>query len=115
MKRLLEPAFNERNIYVSHWVLKLGVLFVIFGGSVNSITKDLSRELARVDANLRDVSWKQMRSVCFTDNEIKHYWYKQEFSQTPDKVMVLVRGREALCGGKGSCGCKTKKNPKGSV
>ena len=57
----------------------------------------------------------RMREVCFTDDEIRYYWYEQEFSQSPNKLLVLVRGREALCGGRGLCGCKTKEKSKGSV
>ena len=119
MKRLFEPAFNDKNGRFSLRVCCLGVGLVVFFGipAPTSVTiqYDPPRSIAIADAKVRDAAITRMREVCFTDDEIRYYWYEQEFSQSPNKLLVLVRGREALCGGRGLCGCKTKKKPKGSV
>ena len=92
---------------------------MFFGVSLPSedvmIWSERPKGLAIADAKLRDAAWKRMREVCFTDQQIKDYWYRQEFSQAPNKLLVLSRAREALCGGRGLCGCKTKEKTKGSV
>lgn len=120
MSWLLEPAFSVKNRRISFWLIKVGLIFtVFFGVSLPSeditIWSELPESLARADAKLRDTAWKRMREACFTDKQIRDYWYRQEFSQSPSKLLVLVRGREAVCGGRGSCGCEIKKEEQGSV
>lgn len=119
MKRLFEPAFGKKNRRLSIWICYLGMGLVVFFTipSPTSVTiqYDPPRSLAIADAKVRDAAITRMREVCFTDDEIKYYWYEQEFSQSPNKLLVLVRGREALCGGRGLCGCKAKQKSKGSV
>ena len=115
---LLSPAFTDETSRATVWIINFGFMIVALWGvpyPINYVADERDRGIAIADAKLRDVAWQRMQSVCFTDDEIKHYWYEREFSQTPNKIVVLVRGREALCGGRGLCGCKTKRKAKGSV
>ena len=120
IKRLFEPAFSVKNRRISFLLLKVGLIFTVFFG-VSLPSEDVMIWIERpkvqaiADAKLRDVAWKRMREACFTDREIKDYWYEQMFMKTPRKALVLSRAREALCGGRGLCGCKIKEKTKGSV
>ena len=120
MNWLFEPAFNNKNRRISFLLIKAGLIFtVFFGVSLPSedvmIWSERPKSLAIADAKLRDTAWKRMREACFTDGQIKDYWYRQEFSQAPNKLLVLVRGREAICGGRGSCGCNVEGKGRDSV
>lgn len=79
------------------------------------VHRDVDKGIAVADAMLKEASWKRMREACFTDEQIEDYWYRQEFSQAPNKLLVLVKGREALCGGRGLCGCEAKEESPDSV
>ena len=119
MKRLREPAFNEKNRYFSLWVVTCLALFVAYFNLMYPdevmVSNDPDRGLAVADARLRDTAWKRMEEACFTRKEIKDYWYKQGFWEYPNRLLVIIRGREKLCGGRGLCGCKAKEKRKGSV
>ena len=115
---LLSPAFTDETSRATVWIINIGLMFIAFWGvsyPINYVAGERDRGMAIADAKLRDIAWQRMQSVCFTDDEIKHYWYKQEYSQTPNKILVLVRGREALCGGRGSCGCRIEGKERDSV
>ena len=115
MKRLLEPAFSEKNTFLSLWMLVGLILFVIIFGGMKVIPLDPPKGLAIADGLLRDAAFKRMQEACFTPGEIKDYWYVQGFWEHPSKLLVVVRGREKLCGGRGLCGCKATKEDAGSV
>ena len=115
MKRLFEPAFDDKNRFISLWMVIVGFLFVIVFGGMKVIPDDPPEGVAIADAKLRDSAWKRMEEACFTIKEIKDYWYEQGFWEYPNRLLVIIRGREALCGGRGSCGCEVKKKPEGSV
>ena len=120
MNRMLKPAFNEQNYRISILLIKVGLVFTVFFG-VSLPSEDVMIWIERpkgraiADAQLRDTAWKRMREACFTDRQIKDYWYRQEFSQAPNKLLVLVKGREAICGGRGSCGCNVEVKGRDSV
>ena len=115
MKRFLEPAFSEKNHFISFWMIIAGGLFVLLFGGLGIIIDDPPRELAIADAKLRDTAWLRMREACFTDEQIKDYWYDQGFWEYPNRLLVIVRGREKLCGGRGLCGCKGKETIEHSI
>ena len=115
MKRLLEPAFNEKNTFLSLWMLVCLILFVIVFGGMQIIPNDPPKGLAEADAKLRDAAFKRMQEACFTPDEIKDYWYDQGFWEFPSRLLIIIRGREKLCGGRGSCGCKATEQDAGSV
>ena len=79
------------------------------------ISKDPDRGLAIADGKLRDAAFQRMREACFTDRQIKDYWYEQGFWEYPDRLLVIVKTREALCGGRGLCGCKDKEKIEESI
>ena len=119
MRRLFEPAFGERNRNLSFWIIKINLsllafFYVMFPEDV-MIHNDLNQGLAIAKSKLRDEAWKRMGEACFTRREIKHYWYDQGFWEYPNRLLVIVRGREKLCGGRGSCGCNVEGKGKGSV
>ena len=119
MKRLfVESAFSERNYRFSMSVVWLGVfwiMFFVFPVPNNYIEHEMHEGIADADARLRDAAWQRMREVCFEEHEIKDYWYDQGFWEYPRRLLIIVKGREALCGGRGLCGCKAKEKPKSSV
>ena len=118
MKRLFEPAFNDRNGRLSLWVCYIGfglIVFFTIPSLTVTIQYDPPRSLAIADAKVRDAAMTRMREACFTDDQIKNYWYEQGFWEHTNRLLVVIRGREALCGGRGSCGCEAKERPKGSV
>lgn len=118
MNRLLEPAFSERNFRLSMRIIWLGVIwimFFIFPIPPNYIEYEMHRGMAYADSHLRDSAFFRMREACFTEEQIKDYWYRQGFWEHPKKLLIIIRGREALCGGRGLCGCKRKEQPKVSV
>ena len=88
---------------------------MIFFGGMDIIIDDPQRDFAVADANLREKAWKRMEEACFTEKEIKDHWYAQGFWEYPNRLLVIVRGREALCGGRGLCGCEATEKPKDSV
>ena len=119
MSFFLEPAFGEKNRRISFWIIKVGLaglayFFFMYPEDV-MVHHDRDRGLAVADGKLRAAAFQRMREACFTEEEIRDYWYRQEFSQAPNKLLVLVRGREALCGGRGLCGCKGKERLPDSV
>ena len=119
MRWLFEPAFSDKNRRISFLLIKVGLIFTVFFG-VSLPSEDITiwserpKGLAIADAKLRDTAWKRMHEVCFTDDEIKYYWYEQGFWEYPSRLLVVIRGREKLCGGRGLCGCEAKAE-KGSV
>lgn len=119
MRWMLEPAFGEENKQRAFWVIALGtswLLFFHFPYPVNYIYYEQPRDVAIVDTMLREVNFIRMSEACYTDEEIKEYWYEQEFMKSPKKTYVLARGREALCGGRWMCGCnKLIKQPKPEI
>ena len=115
IKRLLEPAFSKKNYFISFWMIIAGALFVLLFGGLGIIIDDPPRELAIADAKLRDTAWQRMREACFTDEQIKDYWYNQGFWEHPNRLLVVIKGREALCGGRGLCGCERKERVPDSV
>ena len=119
MHWLSEPAFGEKNKQRAFWVIALGIgwlLFFHFPYPANYVWYDQTRGMAVADGMLRDASFKRLSEACYTDEEIKEYWYVQEFVKTPQKTYVLARGREALCGGRWMCGCnKLIKQPKPEI
>ena len=112
MKRFSEPAFGEKNRHISFWIIKLllGYLLYFFFMYPEDVMvhKDRDRGLAVADARLRDATFKRMEEACFTRSEIKDYWYDQGFWEFPLRLLVIIRGREALCGGRGMCRCKSE-------
>ena len=118
MKRLLEPAFSESNFHLSMRIIWPGVIwitFFVFPIPPNFIEYEMHAGMADADARLRDTAWQRMRQACFTEKEIRDYWYDQGFWEHPRQLIVIVKGREALCGGRGQCGCKAKVKTKDSV
>ena len=118
MKWLIAPAFGEENRQRSFWVIALGtcwLLFFHFPYPVNVIWYDQTRGMGVADGMLRDASFQRMREACFTEEQIMDYWYRQEFVKKPMKTLVLCRAREALCGGRGLCGCKGKEKVEQSI
>ena len=118
MKRLLEPAFDEKNTFLSLWMLVGLILFIVIFGGMQIVPLDPPKELAVADAKLRDAAFKRMAEACFTPSEIKNYWYHQGFWKHPSRLLIIIRGREKLCGGRGLCGCESPeedKVSKGSV
>lgn len=115
MKRLLEPAFSEKNRFLSLWMVVGGLLFIAIFGGMRIVPDDPPVGLAVASAKLRDAAWRRMEGVCFSRAEIKDYWYKQGFWEYPSRLLIIVRGREKLCGGRGLCGCEATKKTKGSV
>ena len=119
MKRLLEPAFGEKNRRISFWIIKIGLaglayFFVMYPEDV-MVHHDQDRGLATADGKVRDAAWQRMREACFTDRQIKDYWYEQGFWEYPNRLLVIVKTREALCGGRGLCGCKGKEKVEESI
>lgn len=113
-----ESAFSEDNRQASFWIIAATMVWLLFVHCpypANIVGDDQTRGMGVADAMLRDASWKRMREACFTDEQIIDYWYKQEFVKTPMKTLVLSRGREALCGGRGLCGCEDKKKVEQSI
>ena len=118
MNRIFKPAFGEQNRRVLAWIVisSLGYLaYFFFPYPANRILPDPTRRQAIADAKLRNVAMTRMREACFTDDQIKHYWYEQGFWEHTNRLLVVIRGRESLCGGRGLCGCEAKERPKGSV
>ena len=118
MKRLLEPAFGERNRQASAWAIMVFIcwlLFIHFPYPTNIISDEQTRRMGVADGMLRDAAWQRMREACFTDEQIKNYWYEQGFWEYPNRLLVIMRGREALCGGRGLCGCKGKEKVEESI
>ena len=119
MIRFSEPAFGEKNCRFSFWVINTLIAYVLYFNFVYLgdvvIHHDRDRGLAIADGLLRDSAWKRMEEACFTMTEIKHYWYDQGFWEYPSRLLVIIRGREKLCGGRGLCGCKATKEDAGSV
>ena len=119
MKWMLEPAFGEENKQRAFWVIALGtswLLFFHFPYPNNvSVWYEQSRGMAIADGMLRDASFKRLSEACYTDEEIKEYWYDQGFWEYPSRLLVIIRGREKLCGGRGLCGCEVTKEDAGSV
>ena len=119
MKRLFEPAFGDKNSRLSLWICYLGfgliVFFAIPAPTSVIIQYDPPRSIAIADAKVRDAAMTRMREACFTDEQIKHYWYEQGFWEHTNRLLVVIRGRESLCGGRGLCGCEAKKERKDSV
>ena len=113
MKRLLEPAFNDKNRFISLWMIVGSLLFVLIFGGMRVIPLDPPQGLAEANAKLRDEAFKRMQEACFTPDEIKDYWYVQGFWEHPSRLLVIVRGREKLCGGRGLCGCEAAERQKG--
>ena len=120
IKWIRAPAFSYENYKVSYWVIKIGIafhayLYVAYPEDV-MVHHDIDRGLAIADGMLRDASFNRLSEACYTDKEIKEFWYKQEFMKSPKKSYVMARGREALCGGRWMCGCnKVDKPPKPEV
>ena len=118
VKWLRSPAFSEENRRATFWIIKVMIavmFFFHFSYPTVYISVDPSRFQAEVDARLRDAAIKRMQEACFTEQEINDYWYNQGFWEYPNKLLVIIRGRESVCGGRGSCGCESKEEPKDSV
>ena len=118
MKRLLEPAFNAKNRYLSYQIIRVGIVWlvlVICPWPNNFIYYEQHTGEAEAEAKLRVAVMKRMQQVCFTKKEVHDLWFTQELLRRPDKLLIIVKGREALCGGRGLCGCKAKEETKGSV
>ena len=118
MSRWSEPAFSEENQRASFWIIATTVcwlLFIHFPYPANLIGDDQTRGMGVADGMLRDASFQRMREACFTDEQIKDYWYEQGFWEYPNRLLVIVRGREKLCGGRGLCGCKGKEKVEQSI
>ena len=111
MKRLAEPAFSKANQFISLWIIVAGFLFIVIFGGMEIIIDDPPKELAIAESNLRHAVFQRMRAVCFTEEQIQEYWYDQEFYKYPNKLLIIIKGREALCGGRGLCGCEAKERP----
>ena len=112
---LIESAFSDRNRRFTNWFINGGILFVIFAGWMEMAHEDVPYMVATANAKLRTAVWQRMRSVCFTDHEINDYWFDQGYWKHPNKLLVIIKGREALCGGRGLCGCKVKPKVKGLI
>ena len=113
-----EPAFSEENQRASFWIIVSTICWLLFihcPYPANIIGDDQTRGMGVADAMLRDASFQRMREACFTEEQIMDYWYGQEFMKTPMKTLVLCRAREALCGGRGLCGCKGKEKVEESI
>ena len=111
MNRMFKPAFDKQNCKVSTWtiILFLGYLtYFFFPYPSNRILPDPARGLAIADADLRTVAMNRMREVCFSEQEISRYWYQQEYMLKPNNLLVIIKAREALCGGRGKCKCRVK-------
>ena len=97
---------------LAHWMVKLLLGYLLFFFFMYPedvmVHKDPNRGLAIADGMLRDSAWKRMEEACFTRKEIKHYWYDQGFWEFPNRLLVIIRGREKLCGGRGLCNCKSE-------
>ena len=119
MKRLFAPAFNDINRQLSMRICFIGLLLILFFAipyPTNVIIYfDPPRSAAITDAKLREVAWKRMEEACFTDEQITDYWYDQGFWEHPNRLLVVIKGREALCGGRRLCGCEGKERVPDSV
>ena len=118
IKRFLEPAFSNKNWRVSYLIVKTSIAWLaltLCPWPNNFIYFEQHIAEAEAEARFRDAAMQRMRQVCFTEKEIHDLWFTQELLRRPDKLLIIVKGREALCGGRGLCGCKAKKKIKGSV
>ena len=120
MNRWSEPAFGEKNRHIAHWMVKILLCYLLYFFFMYPedvmVHQDMDRGLAIADGMLRDASFARMSEACYTDEEIKEYWYGQKFMMSPKKAYIMSRGREALCGGRWMCGCnKLIKQPKPEI
>ena len=114
-----EPAFGEENRHIAFLVIKLLLGYLLFFFFMYPedvmVHNDPARGMAIADGMLRDTTWKRMEEACFTRSEIKDYWYEQGFWEFPLRLLVIIRGREKLCGGRGLCGCKSEIKGRDSI
>lgn len=103
--RLLEPAFSEKNRRLSISIIMGAVLWIV-ATFPDMVHFDQPQIVAVAEIEFRDQVMKRMREACFTPEQIRILWYEKGYLKNPKVLLLLVKGREALCGGRGKCVCE---------